>query len=453
MATGAGKTLLAAKIVEGALSKGNRVTFCVPALSLIDQTVDAFWREGIRDVGVIQGDHPMTNPLRPVQIASAQTLSRRSIPSSEVVVIDECHVQFDVYRRWMAQPEWQRVPFIGLSATPWSKGLGLLFDELIVAATVEELIAAGFLSPFHVFGPSHPNLAGVRTVAGDYHEGDLAEAMDKPALVADVVETWRQLGEGRPTLVFAVNRAHAMHLHERFEEAGIGSAYVDAFTSIDEREAIRKRLDAGEIRVVCNIGTLTTGVDWDVRCIVLARPTKSKMLYVQIIGRGLRLAEGKEDLRVIDHSDTTARLGFVTDIRQDALDDGKPKPKSAGGQDKGPALPQECQKCSFLKPAGTHACPHCGFAPQRQSEVETAAGELVEIGRSEKRKAAPAEKREFLAQLLGFNKGSKWAKGMYRSKFGEWPKTMSVPPAPPRKDVIAWVTHRRIAFAKSKRAA
>ena len=100
--TGFGKTLLAASIVEGALCKGNRVTFVVPALSLIDQTVQSFWKEGIRDIGVIQAAHEMTNYGAPVQVASVQTLERRAWPKSEIVVIDEAHRFFKLYQRWMA---------------------------------------------------------------------------------------------------------------------------------------------------------------------------------------------------------------------------------------------------------------------------------------------------------------------------------------------------------------
>ena len=277
--TGSGKTVLAGAIVKGARAKGKRVLFVVPAISLIDQTVRSFWAEGITDIGVIQGQHPMTRPEAPVQVASVQTLQRRAIPPFDVVLIDEAHRWFEMVGQWMADAGWQKVPFIGLSATPWTRGLGKHYDDLIQVTTTAELIEAGYLSPFRVYAPSHPDLGGVRTVAGDYHEGDLSEAMNKPALVADVVTTWRQRGENRPTFVFAVDRAHAKHLQGEFEKAGIGCGYIDAFTKPDEREAMFKRFSAGELRVIASVGCLTTGVDLDVRCIVLARPTRSEMLY------------------------------------------------------------------------------------------------------------------------------------------------------------------------------
>jgi DNA repair protein RadD len=276
--TGFGKTRLAAAVVEGALAKKKRVIFTVPALSLVDQTVKAFWDDGIRDVGVIQGTNAMTDWSRPIQVASVQTLQRRPIPEADVVIIDECHRWFDFYANWMRDPLWQRRPFIGLSATPWTRGLGKYFDDLIIAATTQDLISEGYLSPFRVFAPSHPDLTGVRIVAGDYHEGDLSVVMNDAPLVADVVDTWQRHPENRSTFCFAVNRAHARHLQAKFAEAGVSTGYIDASTPTGERSDIKQKFHDGDIRVVCSVGCLTTGIDWDVRCIVLARPNEVRDL-------------------------------------------------------------------------------------------------------------------------------------------------------------------------------
>lgn len=453
--TGAGKTLLAAAIVDGALSKGKRVTFCVPALSLIDQTVDAFWNEGIRDVGVIQADHAMTSSSRPVQIASVQSLQRRAIPESDIVVIDEAHRWFDIYGKWMAKPEWQKVPFIGLSATPWTKGLGKHFDDLIIAATTAELVEAGYLSKFRVYAPAHPDLTKVRTKAGDFHEGDLAEAMNKDTLVADIVETWRRQGEGRPTLCFGVDRAHAKNLQRQFLEASISAGYIDAYTPVEERDEVRRRFHAGEIKVVCNVGCLTTGVDWDVRCIILARPTKSEMLFVQIIGRGLRTADGKADCLILDHSDTHLRLGFVTDITHCELDDGKGREKDT--RETAAPLPKECGKCSFLKPAKVSACPSCGFKPERQSKIECEAGDLVELSRKRKAKdhLSSADKADLYAQLKGYQQQAKCSEGriahLFRERTGVWPNAYrGVAAVPPTPGMLGWIRSRAIAYAKAR---
>jgi len=127
--TGFGKTALAAALVERALAKQRRVIFTVPALSLVEQTVEALWNDGVRDVVVIQGAHAMTDWSRPIQVASVQTLQRRPLPEADMVIIDECHRLFDFYGRWMMDPAWQSRPFIGLSATPWTRGLGRYFDD------------------------------------------------------------------------------------------------------------------------------------------------------------------------------------------------------------------------------------------------------------------------------------------------------------------------------------
>ena len=273
MPTGAGKTLLAAHVIRRALDKGKRVAFVVPALSLIDQTVTALEAEGISCVGVMQGIHERTDRDQPVQVCSIQTIARRKRPDVDLVIVDEAHQLHREIFRWMKDcPE---IPFIGLSATPWARGLGKYYDDLIIAASTANLIRDGYLAPFVVFAPSEPDLAAVRTVAGDFHEVELAAAMDKATITGDIVETWLRRGEGRSTFCFCVNRRHAQHIAERFLEAGVAAEYMDGTTPREEREAIFDRLRSGETRIIANVGVLTTGVDLDVRCIVMARPTKS----------------------------------------------------------------------------------------------------------------------------------------------------------------------------------
>lgn len=461
--TGFGKTLTAASIIRSALDRDKRVIFTVPAVALVDQTAREFFAEGIRDIGVMQADHPMTDPTRPVQIASVQTLQRRAIPEADLVIIDEAHRSFEFVRRWMRMPGWIKVPFIGLSATPWTQGLGQDYDDLIIAATTEDLIRDGFLSPFKVFAPTHPDLSDVKTVAGDYHEGQLSEAMQAGTITADVVTTWLQRGENRPTLCFAVDRAHAAALKAQFDAAGVPTAYVDAYTLPDEREVIRKQFAAGDIKVVCNVGVLTTGVDWDVRCLILARPTKSEMLYVQIIGRALRTAPGKDHALILDHSDTTARLGFVTDLKHERLCDGDPKAKQKVAR-KTPE-PKECSACQYLRPAKVHACPSCGFEATKQDAVEVAEGDLVEMTAArlakENRAAGWPEKVDFIRQLRAYAlaHGHKpgWVAHKYKAKFGVWPNDPRVNHAEPASFVspaiTAWIRSQNIRWAKSRKAA
>lgn len=452
--TGAGKTVIAAAIVKMAREKGSRVIFCVPALSLINQTVERFQQNGIYDIGVIQGIHELTDYRQPVQVASVQTLMRRDFAKSDLVIIDEAHVMFKFYHDWFNKPEWKDIPFIGLTATPWQRGMGKLWDRLLVATTTQELINLGHLSDFKVFAPSHPDLSKVRTKAGDYHEGDLAHVMDKNELVADIVSTWLAKGERRPTLCFAVNRAHAKNIQQQFEDADVRTAYLDAFTSLEERDAIARDFANGDVEVVCNVGVLTTGVDWDVRCIILARPTRSEILYTQIIGRGLRTAKGKDHCIVLDHSDTTLRLGFVTDIHYDTLDDGKPKLKKEAKVKE--RLPKECPKCAFLRPPKVRKCPACGFIAEAVDDVEYADGELAELrrdGTRNRKEFTMAEKQEFYDELYGYamEYGYKqgWAYWTYKDKFGVAPPSgMKGTPIPPSPSTRSWIRHRNIVKAK-----
>ncbi len=454
--TGAGKTVIAAAIVKMAREKGNRVIFCVPALSLINQTVERFQQNGIHDVGVIQGLHEMTDYRQPVQVASVQTLMRRDFAKADLVIIDEAHMMFNFYHKWFNDPVWKDVPIIGLTATPWARGMGKLWDRLLIATTTQRLIDLGHLSDFKVFAPSHPDLSKVRTQAGDYRDDDLEKVMNQNALVADIVSTWLEKGERRPTLCFAVNRAHAKNLQTQFEDAGVRTAYLDAHTKLEERDAIARDFSNGDVEVVCNVGVLTTGVDWDVRCIILARPTKSEILYTQIIGRGLRTGHGKDHCLVLDHSDTTLRLGFVTDIHHHELDDGKPKLKKE--REKKEALPKECPKCAFLKPPKTRQCPVCGFIAEAVSEIEEGDGELEELrrdGTRNRKEYSLAEKQEFYNELYGYamERGYKqgWAYWAYKDKFGVAPaNTLKPVPMAPSPSTRSWITHRNIVKAKSK---
>lgn len=461
--TGFGKTVVGAHIVAGIHRHAKRVAFCVPALSLVDQTFERFRENGIDPVamGVIQGNHPYRRPHAPIQIATAQTLTRRDLPEVDYVVVDEAHIRHKVYDRWMA--EQPGTVFVGLTATPWSAGLGKLYDDLLKPTSLAELIAGGYLSTFRVFAPSRPDLSGVRTVAGDYHEGDLEVAMNKTKLVADIVDTWLARADGRPTLCFATSRKHAKAIHDQFEAVGVPVAYVDANTPRDERDDIGRALARGEVKVVCNIGTLTTGIDWDVRCIILARPTKSESLFVQIIGRGLRTAAGKDHCLILDHSDTHLRLGMVTDIDRDELDTGRGKVATAAKREKRVPLPKCCASCAALMPVLSTVCPACGAEQPKTTGVTMIDGELVEVGSAVEGKPARESvlgrlqqqgKVAVYGQLLcmAHERGHKdgWAAHKYREIFGVWPRGLAGSLYDPTPELMSWIRHRNIAWAKAK---
>lgn len=450
--TGYGKTVVATTLTKWFREQDKKVMFNVPALSLIDQTIAQFENAGLTDIGVIQAWNMRTDARMPIQVCSVQTLQRRVLPEGvSIVLIDEAHVWFKFYEKWLLDPAWKNVVFVGLSATPWTKCLGAWYEKLIIAGTTQEMIDEGILSPFRVFAPTHPDLTGVRTLGGDYHEGDLERAVNTRTLVADIVATWLLRGDNRPTLCFCVNRIHAKHVQEQFLASGVAAAYQDAYTKESERAEIKRAFAAGEIKVVCSVGTMIMGVDWDVRCIIWACPTKSEIKFVQGTGRGLRTADGKDYCLILDHSDNHLRLGFVTDIHHPELNKGT---KQTSAKSERIALPKECPECSFLKPPKVRKCPSCGFETAPVVDVKVESGDLYEFKRKPKKTDLFQEEStwaglQWWAQKRGYKIG--WAIHKFKEIFGE----NAVPPVTrahePDAELASWIKHKQIAWAKSRR--
>ena len=158
--TGFGKTIVAAHRLRLLQDAGRRAIIMVPALSLVDQTVEKLFAEGVTNVGVIQASHPMTNSARPIQVATPQSLQRREIPDADEILIDEVHKWFKIYPKLLADPRFADVPIIGLTATPWSKGLGKHFDRLIVGATTAQLIEDKLPIPVPLIRTGFPRPGG-----------------------------------------------------------------------------------------------------------------------------------------------------------------------------------------------------------------------------------------------------------------------------------------------------
>ena len=191
--TGGGKTVIAAHLVHGSASKGRRPLFTCPAIALVNQTLKSFEFEGIQDIGVIQAQHERTDLMAQVQIASRDTLVRRKLPQIDFALIDEVHDERDSMNAILDSEEWKNKIVVGLSATPWRKGMGIRWTKLIVAATVRELIDEGFLCNFVVYAPEdrfEPSTEGVGTVGGEFREDQAARAVDKPEIVGNVVDNW-----------------------------------------------------------------------------------------------------------------------------------------------------------------------------------------------------------------------------------------------------------------------
>lgn len=442
--TGSGKTELAMAMIDSAARRGKRALFICDRVTLIEQTSRRFYAAGISH-GVIQAQNENYHPWMTVQICSIQTLARRRMPDFDFAVVDEAHSQYKTQIEMFKT--FPNTPFVGLSATPWARGMGKHWQTLVTGPTTQELIGMGFLSPSVVYGPPI-DLSSVRIRAGEFVKDELGEAVDKPKLVADIVTTWLKRGEDRQTICFATNIAHSKHIVAEFQRCGITAAHVDAYDDSEDRRAILKAFDEGKIKILSSVDVLTKGFDSPkASCMIDALPTNSLIRHVQKVGRVIRIAPGKVNAIILDHAGNTERLGFVTDPLPTKLDMGE-KRENKKRERKEP-LPKHCAACDYMKPPKVHACPQCGFAPEKQSDVETQDGELVKA-----EAASQLTKTQWLQELLGYarEKGMKdgWAAHVYREKFGNWPGPIAREPKEPSEAVRKYIQHLNIKKAKSK---
>ena len=465
--TGSGKTEMAFVMIVGALAKGRKVMFVANRKELVRQASRRLDAAGIAH-GILQAENSRSLDAK-VLVCSVDTVHRRGLPDDVgLIIIDEAHAVAGSVKYRELLFKYNLVPVVGLSATPFAPGMGKHYDELrgplfealVEAVTIRELIDLGFLVDCDVFAPADPDLAGVKTqrsIGGelDYNETQLAEAVDKPALVGDIVQHWQRLAAGKQTVCFASNIAHSQHIVAEFIRHGVKAAHLDYHHTDDERAEILDAFARGEITVLSNSALLAEG--WDcpsTEVMILARPTKSLIRYVQMVGRVLRPARGKERALLLDHSGTVLRLGFATDDLPLELDDGKANTSASKKQDRKASEPKPCPSCKYVRPAGVHACPSCGFAPTRQSDVEVTEGDLVKIDRKTKKPATPDRKQHVYSQLLqvcrakGYRPG--WAANQYREFFGVWPRSLRDVEAAPSTEVLNWLKSQRIRFAKGQ---
>ncbi len=375
---------------------------------------------------------------------------------AEGVLAHNCHVLHKAHEEIIEECKARGVPVLGLSATPFRRGMGQVFDSLVVGATTQQLTDEGYLCPATCYAPYVPDLAGVKTRHdGDFQEDALAEFMGDAKIVGDVVTSWFSLAEGRQTLVFAATVAHSRELCDAFRRAGVEAAHIDGY----EHDPVRRReviedFRAGRIRVLCNVAVLTKGFDApETDCIVMARPTKSLMLHYQMMGRGLRTTPGKVDCLILDHSGNCLRNGTPTDPLPDHLDDGESQHKlDRRKRDKTDPVKKPCQSCGYV--SSRHECPACGFKPEKREDVEVRDGELYEIGTQTRPRWSREGVRTLYAELLGhaqlkgFKKG--WAWHTCKEFTGTAPRdTRQIEPMHPSSRTLGIIKHMRIKKAKA----
>ncbi|WP_441253677.1 DEAD/DEAH box helicase family protein [Bradyrhizobium sp. 613_E4_N2_2] len=428
---GGGKTVIAAFISRAFAERDQSVFFNCHRQELLMQTSLTFTKCGLAH-GFVAPGHVMSAASL-VNVASIDALKRRlaNIKAPRVVIWDETH--HIGAAGWAAIMEaWPETIHIGLTGTPWrldGTGLGKYYEVMVEGPTVAELIEIGALSPYLLYAPDKPDMAGVKRSMGDFAKGESGERMKAPKLVGNIIAHWKKLAPGMRTVGFAVNRAHSKLMVERFNEAGIPAAHLDGDTPDGERKRIIQAFAAGTIQVLWNVDLFGEGFDLSaiaqrdvtIDCVILARPTQSLSLYLQQAMRCMRPAPGKVAI-ILDHAGNSDRHFFPDDEREWSLEGGKSK----AANDNGPPPPVTCGSCFAQirrKVPMPEKCPHCGAklaSKPKVANLEEGDGELVLKTDEEKarqraaRKAEEHEAKELgdlvaLAVSRGYANPQKWA--------------------------------------------
>jgi DNA repair protein RadD len=455
--TGSGKTRIAACIIFLSKKKGSRTAFVVDRLNLVDQTSATFDEHKI-DHGVMQAGHWRFRPYERAQICSAQTLARRKWPETDMIIVDECHTVHQVTK---TRIEPRDTTALGLTATPFTKGLGKLYDALVNVATTNTLIEQGHLSKYRIFAASEPDMEGVKVIAGEWDEKETSKrAM---AVVGDCVAEYLKHGNGLKFICSAVDCAHVEELQRQFMAAGVMCTSYTYRVSDDERADIVKefRKPDSYIRGLITVTAASKGFDVpDIGVVIMARPLRGSLAeHIQFFGRGLRAHPGKDELVVLDHSGNSERFWdewtafFETGALE--LDDGqkaKSKKKASDIEDR----MRKCPHCKHLHMPMSF-CPACGHEYPKREAVKHVAGTLAELVASGDRRALTAE---LWPQVVGYARGKrtgnaarKLALALYRKMTGQWPgaEFESTQDALLSKEVANRIRSLNIAFAKSRR--
>ncbi len=454
-----GKTLLSANLFADAVKKGKKCIFICDRVKLIQQAADEFEEYGL-EVGVIQGINPRANPKALVQVASIQTIEARSgMPEFDFCIIDEAHNLRKSVKEMMEA--YNNIHFIGLSATPYSKGLGEHYQDLIVSTNPRELLECGYLNPIDYYVGESPNLKGVPTVqipsgGRDFNPNKTEVVMNEPKLIGDCVKEWIDKANGMCTYAFNCSRAASIAMVDEFINAGISAAHIDCYTDDSDREKLYAQHKSGEIKILSCYSLLEVGTnEKKVQCLIDRSPTKSLIRYVQRGGRIQRILEGKGTSVYLDQAGNIERFGMlIEDIVPTEMHDGSKKYKENDLIKKQTKEKEarQCPKCSSVM-VGL-SCESCGHTiAERREEIETVEGNLKKV--EELRK----EERQFLAGLLALGQKRQyknpmgWAKHRFKEKFKKWPSYPHVKAGEITADVMSFDTHCRIKKAKSKKRA
>ena len=392
--TGAGKSILIAEFIRHSMKEwpSTKILMLTHQKELISQNAEkllSLWPNC--NMGIYSASIGEKILGKPVTFAGIQSIYRKAdeVGHVDICLIDECHLintkQTGTYRAFLADliainPS---LRIIGLTATPYRSGSGAivegddkLFDDLIEPVSIEELINLGFLAPLKSKHTAQQiDVTGIRTVAGDYALNEL-EIAANAATEGIVAETLRRAAHCKSILVFAVGVKHAEDLATEFRKYGIETECLTGSTKKRDREDIIRDFKNGSIRVLTNCSVLTTGFDHpDTDCIVLARPTKSVSLYVQMAGRGLRLKSHTDHCLVLDYGACIKTHGPIVNVI----------PPKKAGKGSGEAPIKTCPglegSCLEIVHASVMTCPECGyvFPPAEKPPIMLHADDIMGI--------------------------------------------------------------------------
>lgn len=466
-ATGSGKTFLGLRLAHEATLKGKRAVFVCDRKTLIDQTSRTADRYGMRDHGVIQADHWRRRMGCQFQIASSQTLAVRQWPQADLIIIDECHTQ---HKAWKEHILKTNAVVVGLSATPFSAGLGKYFSRVVNAATMHELTQAGVLVPMRVLSCMRPDMTGARiNTKGEWDERDITAR--GIGIIGDVVAEWLRHGERRKTICFAGSIAHAEEIARRFNQVNIHASVFSSKTKDKERQELLTEYNKpnSSLQILVSVEALAKGFDVpDVGCVIDCRPLrKSLSTAIQMWGRGLRSSPdtGKKDCILLDHS------GNILRFRQDfedvyfnglsELDAGEKLDKDVRKEPDQDKTPKGCPVCGY-RPYFKR-CMACGHETHKVSTVEHEAGvmrEVVMLGgkkMGDDRAHVWAQCASYAKAFSAPDKQQLRASFIYKDITGQMPPrdwlVASTPNVEITRPVLNKIRQKNIAWKKSRQAA
>lgn len=381
--TGAGKSLVSAKIVSDITSKGKRVMFLVDLDELISQTYLEFKAEGL-DCGFIKAGLP-ENPNALVQICSVQTLPRRAWWKEhqiDVVILDECHETAwrKVVKEDMMTEICPHALYIGLTATPYrlssKERFGDIFETMVKCPLPSVLMDMGYLVKPSYYTIEGADLTKVKTKMGDFSEPDLSVACDKPELIKKAISEWQKLAFGRRTIVFCIDVKHAENVCREFRANGVPSAFVCGQTPIPVRKQYYRDLALGNLLVLVSVNVTSKGFNVPpVEVALMLRPTKSKAIYEQQLGRVLRISPetNKTCALILDQAGNVVRHRPIEEKTRYQLEHSK-----EDDGEENPVPLKECPECHSLMYGFVMTCKNCGyeFPAVEKSEVS---GTLVRV--------------------------------------------------------------------------